>query len=251
MKFIQLTPFCPLFRRIAVYRNCSRLIAASATVALTAGTASAATILPTEDFGVKRADTTPGSGATLENLLHAKRFDSNTSVNRFVMIRFDSTLFGALATSAEFQITVGPSSSWTIPAAGSNQFKLWGVNDGDLQDEAVVQASYDPDASVDNIFNAGNPPVKSAQLTDLGNFTANLGDTVTINNAALLAFVQADTNDIVTLVITRNLNNSGNSVFADSTSITPPSLTVEAVPEPGSLALLGLGGLAMLRRRRN
>ena len=48
--------------------------------------------------------------------------------------------------------------------------------------------------------------------------------------------------------------NTGEQVFyssEDATASNRPTLIVTIVPEPGSLALLGLGGLAILRRRRN
>ena len=49
------------------------------------------------------------------------------------------------------------------------------------------------------------------------------------------------------------LNTSFNSFFNTSEDFFDlgATLTVTLVPEPGSLALLGLGGLTMLRRRRS
>jgi len=44
--------------------------------------------------------------------------------------------------------------------------------------------------------------------------------------------------------------NDGNPSPVQSTSATPGTITVPAVPAPGAMALLGLGGLMAGRRRR-
>jgi hypothetical protein len=209
-------------------------------LALSVDSASAATTLTAaEDLAVKRnSDGT----ASVEPLLNIKRFDSNTAVNRFAMIRFNSsTAFGSAATAATFQITSSSNTTtqWTISTVGS--YQVYGVINGDAQDEAIDN-TYDPDAA-GTIYVAGNPPVQTSQLTNLGSFSTGANNTVSFSNAALLSFIQADTNGIVTLVITRNTNNTGNSVFLDGATLT-------IIPEPSASLLASLGLLALLRRRR-
>lgn len=76
---------------------------------------------------------------------------------------------------------------------------------------------------------------------------APLGLTDSYQTFNFMATAGNDTTRGVTLqiaAITGGAPNSFSSVQIDN-------LSVEVVPEPGSLALLGIGGLAMLRRRRH
>lgn len=77
-------------------------------------------------------------------------------------------------------------------------------------------------------------------------FGGNGGETYTINGGSDIAFVtEPESIDIPDgATVTIGAGSAGDTKFAIS------SFTVEAVPEPSSTALIGLGGLALILRRR-
>ena len=84
------------------------------------------------------------------------------------------------------------------------------------------------------------------------------GNTFSFTDPNLLSFLNADTDGIVTLILGATAVPQDSAFLWDSKEVTPgtdadaPLLTIEGtlVPEPSSACLLGLGGLALLLRRR-
>ena len=89
------------------------------------------------------------------------------------------------------------------------------------------------------------PQIHFGTAQDLTN--TNVEGTFSSNSAALLTTVQSWTLDPA--------NNEGFLLDISGAELTglafgDPTLTIETVPEPSSTALLGLGGFALMLRRR-
>jgi len=162
------------------------------------------------------------------------------------MFRFDSSLFGPGVTSVTFMLTAN--SDTVVQFQGTYDYRIFGVPDGTANDEVFIEGSvnYDPGAGV--VYDGSADLVDDTKLTQLGDANSvSAGDTISLSNAALLSFIQADTNDVATLVVIR-LTTGGNSTFLDRTTGSPPRLDI--IPEPTTLALVAVGLLGLRRRRR-
>jgi len=215
-----------------------RALVIGLSVVTCAQAASAAIIVASQDHSVRR-------GPTVENGIHIKQ-STNNSTDRYGMFRFDSSLFGPGVTSVTFMLTAN--SDTVVQFQGTYDYRIFGVPDGTANDEVFIEGSvnYDPGAGV--VYDGSADLVDDTKLTQLGDANSvSAGDTISLSNAALLSFIQADTNDVATLVVIR-LTTGGNSTFLDRTTGSPPRLDI--IPEPTTLALVAVGLLGLRRRRR-
>ena len=176
------------------------------------------------------------------------------TTTRKAYLRYDlSALDGANALGAALNLDVtlnngggagpGPAEDFTV--------EVFGLTDGDageLWDESTINWNNAPANTVDNNL-LGNAVLLGSFIVPAS--VAPYG--VMFSNAALLNFVNADTNGVATFILRRTAGGSANLVFGSDehgTANAPRLSLLVAVPEPAT-GLLGLIGLvAMARRRR-
>ena len=185
--------------------------------------------------------------------------DSGTGfLNRKGYFRFDLSGISGTIESATFHFTyAGHDSGGSASLSSYNVFGLVDGNAGEGWGESSITWNNAPGNDT-----GSGVGVLSSQAILLGTFTMNIGllspgDDVSFSSAALKDFLAADTNDLVTLIVTRQQQNLANEFIAskESTRFNPPALDVivdgQPVPEPATGIVLGAGliGLAAFRRR--
>ncbi len=248
-----------------MYRHSTHLtisLAAAAAISLSA-TAALADISTVEAFDNSTIQPNgPRTGASGDNFFNIEGSD-NGNFASFGVADFDA--------DSLFTADIASINSATLQLTQSNAgFSLSGPLSVYLTLNTTADINVNPDTSADDgalelNYIPGNNGAASVDtalqpLTLLGSGVYTVGnngdvDGITLNDAAGLAVLQTAINAGGTLrfVITPDASDTaatyagfGNSTFAG------PTLQVDAtlVPEPTSLALVGLGGLALLRRRR-
>ena len=197
------------------------------------------------------ATTNFGSGADLTIKGGAE------TTTRKVYLRYDlSSLGGTDALGAALNLDVTLNNGGGTPAGPPEDFtvEVFGLNNGDfgeLWNEGTINWNNAPANTTDNGL--------LANAVSLGSFIvpeSNAPYGVMFSSAALLNFINADTNGVATFILRRtSAGTTSNLVFgsAEGTAGAAPrlSLLVTTIPEPAT-ALTGLLGMALLavRRRR-
>lgn len=266
----------------------NRAVAAVSVSALLAwgGSAGAASLTPAADSFVQRGAATGASGDPSSTNFGADtqinvKFGTSatTATTRKGFLRFDlSSVSPATGASTDFTaaaLRLGVT-IFSGGTATSATFNVFGLNDGQASEiftegtgQTNVTGTTPPNPIVyanapgmddssdgvnNNLFANGGAPLATFTVT-----TSDVGGYVTASSQAMTDFLNADTNNVATLVLTRRstgdslADNLLNSLFASRQSTTlsgPTLLTNESVPEPGVLGLAAFIGTAVLGRRR-
>lgn len=241
MQTLRNNSFSPLFRRISMHRKLSSIAAASAALILTAGTASAALIngdFQTDDVTGLLTPLVPSgwsSDYTTESTLNHYGVRDNGPLadatrDQFFFLNPDELRFGAAITNELYQdtgIVILEGFTYTLKVDIGEQNNLA------LGEDARIK-----------LYGSSNRSVAFAELDNIDPGPNGSDTWATFQTSFTATAGQAGQTLGVALGIASN--SAQNSV-----NINYDNVTITAVPEPGSLALLGLGGLLIARRRRD
>jgi len=169
------------------------------------------------------------------------------------LVRFD---ISSLTTTDIAGLTLSMDQEY---AYRSRTHSIYVLTDGDGDNWAESSMSYMnmPGLATDaaDFYNDGYLHLDWTQWTSVGTINSVQDQTWgtwqnTTSTALATDFLAADTNGVITFLIWKDTNDtSADTTWASKESgVNAPTLIVDVVPEPATMALLGLGGL-LLRRR--
>lgn len=161
--------------------------------------------------------------AVKEEGIHAKNLSPKTKhrLDRFAMIRFDSGDFGKPVQGAGLRLRPF---KYDHEEFESMRFRVYGIKDGDKEDEKFEEKTYDPLAEDTILDRRIANMLDRKQVALLGTFKTVENENVLFSSRGLLTFLRQDTNGTVTLVLVRETESGLNSRFSSAHSQTPPTL---------------------------
>lgn len=174
------------------------------------------------------------------------RVSSNLTYCRKWVVRFDLGSIPAGESITSATMTVTNNTAWSTDATSvAGVFGLNDSVDADNWDEAAVNWNNAPgnDTTGQGFLNA----------TSLGTFNAtdgNGGAQSSFSSQELVDFLNADTDGLVTLLVRENEGGYIRASTKEESIEDAPMLQLTYTPEPATMGLLSIGGLALLRRKR-
>lgn len=178
-------------------------------------------VVASQDMSIRRGE----DKAVKEGGIHPKNISSKEKkpLDRISLIRFDSKDFGKGVRAAGLKLHPVNFSDYNK----AMRFRVYGVIDGDKEDEAFDEKTYDPNAKGTLIDRRNANMLDRRQVSILGNFATEKDEPVEFTSDLLAAFIRADTNGTVTLILVRETESWHNSTFAPRQSETPPTLVMK------------------------
>lgn len=182
----------------------------------------------------------------------------SSSTTRKSYLRFDLPPLMGGVLDAALNLEVITNNQGGAGSTPQNQtVNVWGLDDldpGELWGEGTLTWNNAPANNTANNGILGNATLLGTFLIPNHPETDSKPLEVMFTSQQLIDFINADTNSVATLILTRQNTQSGwNLAFAsrEHSTLMAPTLTLGLfVPEPTSLGLLALGALGLWRRRR-
>ncbi|MGB0768251.1 MAG: hypothetical protein ACPGYV_11135 [Phycisphaeraceae bacterium] len=177
-------------------------------------------IMALHDVSIRRGE----DKAIKERGVHVKNVSRREKhkLDRIVMLRFDSKDFADVRAVG---LRLEPVNFSDYNKA--MRFRVYGVLDGDEEDEKFTEKDYDPNGEGTMIDRRLSTMLNRRQVTILGNFSTEKDEPVLFSSQNLYNFVRSDSNETVTLVIVRETESWHNSTFAPRQSEKGPRLVVK------------------------
>jgi hypothetical protein len=178
-------------------------------------------VVASHDLSVRRGT----DSAVKEGGIHPKKISNKKKheLDRFAIIRFDSEDFGKRVRAVGLKLTPVNFGDYNK----SMRFRVYGVYDGDKQDEKFTEKDYDPNAEDTIVDRRISNVLDRKQIAILGTFSTEKDEPVLFTSKSLLSLVRTDTNGTVTLVLVRTTDSGQNSTFARRQTETPPTLVMK------------------------
>lgn len=213
-------------------------------------------------LGAQAATVDVAAEATVRSGVHADT-DQNEASAGYVFTKFENAT-GDFSRKAYYQfdlsgqdadLSKAATFSLTLRAANDHAIKVWALDQAYAGFNAGVtwNTAQANDTATNDMLTAG--AFTATQIGDVIAVPGVVGGVVDVELSSLAPFVF---DDKITFAVTGASdagiagfsNDSGGLRVWRGTSNDPAQLTFDVVPEPSSLALIGIGGLALLRRRR-
>lgn len=216
----------------------SRLLTATVALSLMVGSAHGAIITPT----AATTNSTVGGNRGIENVIDGSDLSSNGLSGNILSETHDQNLDSGPGywLSANGGGNVGNSTTLTFNLGGTfsvDGVHIWTYHRGGDNPSRAIE-SFDISFSTDGGSNYGSTINLSDWLSSQEAGYATVEGEIPVQSKSFA------TVEDVTHIKIDNIVNHGNAYIGLS------EIRFNAVPEPGSLALIGLGGLCLLKRRR-